>query len=357
MTPEQASGKPVDRRADIWAFGVVLFEVLTGRSLYMTATRRRRWRTSSNGSPTLVRCRRRPRRDPRPHRALPHEGSPQAPAGDRRSPHRDRTCDRAAGFAGARRRACIGIPASGVATRLAAGSAVPRWRARDSRGGVQAAGSAGVVAPAAHRRTRRERHAGRRSRRCRGPVRGRRHDGVHRATGQRRAGRIYVRSLSQLQARALTGTEDAHGPFFSPDGERIGFFAGGKLKTASASGGDVKTVCDAANGRGGAWAPDGTIIFSPDYGEGIGLGRVSSAGGTPEPLESLPIARPRNAGRKSCPAARRSSTQAAPAPATSAMRRWSCSRCRAAHGRSFSAARFTVATSPAAICCTSVTAR
>lgn len=99
--------------------------------------------------------------------------------------------------------------------------------------------------------------------------------------------KIYVRSLSQLQARALSGTDDAHGPFFSPDGERIGFFAGGKLKTVSTTGGDVLTVCDAPNGRGGAWAKDGTIVFSPDYSEIVGLKRVSSAGGTPEQIESL----------------------------------------------------------------------
>ena len=98
---------------------------------------------------------------------------------------------------------------------------------------------------------------------------------------------IYVRPLNQLQARLLSGTEDAHGPFFSPNRQRIGFFAGGKLKTASASGGDVLTVCDAPNGRGGVWAPDGTILFSPDYSQGVVLRRVSSAGGTPEPLESL----------------------------------------------------------------------
>ena len=47
------------------------------------------------------------------------------------------------------------------------------------------------------------------------------------------------------------------------------------------------TVCDAPNGRGGAWATDGTILFSPDYSEGIVLRRVSAGGGTPEPLESL----------------------------------------------------------------------
>ena len=96
---------------------------------------------------------------------------------------------------------------------------------------------------------------------------------------------LYVRRLTQLQAAPLSGTEDADSPFFSPDGQSIGFFAGGKLKKISVMGGAANFVCDAPNGRGGAWSEDDTIVFLPNT---VGsVMRVSSAGGTPEPLSAL----------------------------------------------------------------------
>src|SRR4029453_7398620 len=89
------------------------------------------------------------------------------------------------------------------------------------------------------------------------------------------------------RATALSGTDDADSPFFSPDGRWIAFFAGGKLKKISVTGGAAATLCDAANGRGGAWSEDGTILFSPNSGSGASLLRVSSAGGHAEPMTSL----------------------------------------------------------------------
>ncbi len=105
-----------------------------------------------------------------------------------------------------------------------------------------------------------------------------------RSTGGPR--QLYVRRLDELTASPLSGTEDAMSPFFSPDGQWIGFFAGGKLKKVSVTGGAAVTLCDAPSGRGGTWAEDGTIAFLPSN-WGVGLLRVSSAGGTPEPLTTL----------------------------------------------------------------------
>jgi serine/threonine-protein kinase len=96
---------------------------------------------------------------------------------------------------------------------------------------------------------------------------------------------IYVRSLDQLQATALSGTENARDPFFSPDGQWLGFFADGKLKKISIQGGAAVKVCDAPNDRGGSWDEDGTIVFTPD--NRVALSKVSSAGGRPEPLTTL----------------------------------------------------------------------
>ena len=105
------------------------------------------------------------------------------------------------------------------------------------------------------------------------------------ATDSDQKRRINLRLLDQLLAVALSGTENAHDPFFSPDGQWIGFFADGKLKKISVQGGGAVTLCDPPDDRGGSWGDDGTIVFTPD--NRIALSRVSSAGGTPQPLTSL----------------------------------------------------------------------
>ena len=98
---------------------------------------------------------------------------------------------------------------------------------------------------------------------------------------------LYVRRLNQLHAEPLLGTDNALGPFFSPDGQWVGFFAGGKLKKIAVTGGAAVTLADALSSRGGAWSDDDTIVFSPDQTTGTHLLRISSAGGTAEPLTSL----------------------------------------------------------------------
>jgi eukaryotic-like serine/threonine-protein kinase len=96
---------------------------------------------------------------------------------------------------------------------------------------------------------------------------------------------IYVRPLKSLTAQPLSGTDDATYPFWSPDGRDVGFFAPGKLKRISASGGPSQNICDAISGRGAAWGPDGSIVFTPSSTQP--LFRVSAAGGTPEPASNL----------------------------------------------------------------------
>jgi Tol biopolymer transport system component len=111
------------------------------------------------------------------------------------------------------------------------------------------------------------------------------------AFGSDQRRRIYVRSLDELQATALSGTEDAESPFFSPDGRWLGFFADRKLKKISAEGGAAVTICDAPYGRGASWSEDGTIVFAP-LPRALPSARstlsvVSSAGGAPRPLNIL----------------------------------------------------------------------
>ena len=98
---------------------------------------------------------------------------------------------------------------------------------------------------------------------------------------------LYLRRLDQLEAIPLAGTEDALGPFFSPDGQWIAFFAGGKLKKVPVSGGPVVVLCDAPSGRGGSWGDNGWIVFTPNASGNTTLQRVSANGGAPEQLTTL----------------------------------------------------------------------
>ena len=97
--------------------------------------------------------------------------------------------------------------------------------------------------------------------------------------------RLFVRRLEELTATGLPGTEGASGPFFSPDGQFIGFAADRALKTVAVAGGPPVTLCPAPVFRGGSWAEDGSIVFQPAAVGG--LMRVSSNGGTAEPLVPL----------------------------------------------------------------------
>ena len=96
---------------------------------------------------------------------------------------------------------------------------------------------------------------------------------------------LWVRPLDSLSAVALAGTEDASHPFWSPDGRTLGFFTQTALKRVEAAGGAPQKICDTAGGRGGAWSPDGTIVFSDTA--ATPLMRVPDSGGVPEPATRL----------------------------------------------------------------------
>ena len=93
---------------------------------------------------------------------------------------------------------------------------------------------------------------------------------------------LAIRFLNQASATLLPGTENAVNPFFSPDGEWVGFFGGGRLKKVSIHGGAAVTLCDAPAGRGGSWGDDGFIVAALNV--AAGLSRVPGQGGPPQPL-------------------------------------------------------------------------
>jgi len=98
---------------------------------------------------------------------------------------------------------------------------------------------------------------------------------------------LWIRPMNSLEAHAIAGTDGAIFPFWSPDSRSLGFFADGKLKTIDLSGGSALAVADAAFGRGGAWGPDGVILFTP--GTQAGLMRVSATGGPATAVTKLDL--------------------------------------------------------------------
>jgi eukaryotic-like serine/threonine-protein kinase len=96
---------------------------------------------------------------------------------------------------------------------------------------------------------------------------------------------LFTRRLDQPKAVRLSGTEGASAPFFSPDGQWIGFFGQGKLKKTRIDGGESVTLCDAPNGRGASWGEDGTIIAA--LGTEVSLSQVQADGGKAIPVTTL----------------------------------------------------------------------
>ncbi len=117
-------------------------------------------------------------------------------------------------------------------------------------------------------------------------------DGTHLAYVARQGDtqQVYLRAMDSMEARPITGTErpisnlDFSEPFFSPDSQWLGIYAGGKLKKVSVSGGAAVTLCDVAIPEGGSWGRQGTILLGSYTGPIL---QVSDAGGTPQPLTRL----------------------------------------------------------------------
>jgi serine/threonine protein kinase/Tol biopolymer transport system component len=106
---------------------------------------------------------------------------------------------------------------------------------------------------------------------------------------------LWVRALDEAAARPLSGTDNAQYPFWSPDSRRIGFFSGNKLRVVDAAGGPPLALCDASDGKGGTWNEDGVIVFAPSYNSP--LHRVSQVGGESVPVTEFNVERKDNSHR------------------------------------------------------------
>jgi len=285
MSPEQARGQSLDRRTDIWSFGCVLFEALTGRRAFQADTtsdtiakilgEEPDWQALPAPTPApardlLKRCLRkdvdRRLRDFGDVRVLLLEAIEARP---RAAALGSRIVTAAGGWRGLSAGTLLGF------VTFTAGLLV--WR--PWRDALQAARPpvmfdfslpTGVALPAF-------RSVNQFDALAISP------DGSRLVFVGEQEGetRLYLRSLDRLRAEPIAGTEQGTSPFFSPDGQWLGFLASGKLKKVPAIGGPTVTLCDAASGLSGSWGPDGTIVFSDRE---HGLSRVPEEGGAVERL-------------------------------------------------------------------------
>src|SRR5262249_30848311 len=249
MSPEQARGKAVDKRTDIWAFGVVLFEMLTGRPLYdgtdVTETLAAviKEEPDWNRVPSKVRRLLQHCLEKDPKRRLQDIGDMELLVEETSSvPITNRlpwalTALLAVSFAvavGGWWRAS-GFLQESQSVRFVISP--PEKGTFDSGSGAAASYNAGSISPDARRLA---------------------------FTVRDSSGKIllWVRDLDSLTAQPLPGTDGASVPFWSPNNRSIAFFSEGKLKRVESSGGPVQTLADIAASRGGAWSSQGVIVFT-----------------------------------------------------------------------------------------------
>ena len=296
MAPEQAKGKPVDRRLDIWAFGCVLYEMVTGRQAFEGETAsdilaaviraEPEWTVLPASTPASIRglLQRCLEKDPRRRlqaigeaRIVIEETLSGVEPGSGRLP---------------------ALASQGLAPALGRPqeSRLQAWR----RALPWAVAAASLLLAAALALA----YFGRSSAAVR-PIRALivlpekvsfafnppegapvlSPDGARLVFPARDATdkeALWVRPLGSLTAQRMEGTEDADFPFWSPDSRYVGFFQDGKLKKIDVAGGPPVLLCDAPDARGGAWSRNDVIVFAPrTLGE---LASVPAAGGTPTPI-------------------------------------------------------------------------
>ena len=281
MSPEQARGQAVDKRTDVWAFGCVLYEMLTGRTAFPGKTisdsiaaileREPEWHALPADTPPSIRQLLRRCLEKDPNRRLHDVADARIEIDDVRS--------------GAQPEGPIPAAGSGSRSRVA-------WTAALILTALAAAAGAWSLRPVP---TVPEAWLEISTPPTRDPSMAISPDGlkvvfVTTAAGQ---SQLWLRSLDSLTPRLLPGTERASLPFWSPDSRSIGFFADTNLKRTEIDGGSVRTLWPrSAVPIGGTWNKDGIILFADNPGGPIS--RISSDGGEAEAATRLQIPQQRS---------------------------------------------------------------
>ncbi len=286
MAPEQVEGGHADGRTDIFAFGSVLYEMITGKKAF-------EGKTQTNLVAAIL------ERDPPPLTTVQPLAPPLVDSIVRKclAKNPDDRWQTASDLGSALRWAAEAANATTSGATAVAGT--PRTGARRvAIGAIAAAGILGSVAIGFAVRGRYMSTVATPSALVRFEVQppadmtltpapigstaqlalspdGRRLAFV--ATRKRATSQLWIRPLDGVQAQPLPGTEGASYPFWSPDSRFIAFFAGGRLKKIDTTGGVPQVLCPAGAGRGGAWHPGGFILF---VGQGAQpISRISASGG------------------------------------------------------------------------------
>jgi Tol biopolymer transport system component len=281
MSPEQARGKAVDKRADLWAFGCLLYELLTGKQAFQGETITEilaavlkgepDWQTLPRTTPPSIRVLLRRCLQKDVHRRVRDAGDIRIEIEEALVAPTAAPTTAAPATIQWQRGVMFGL----AALCLLATGIIASWYLRPSYAPPSQPVSRLVVnLPPA------QQLAGLDS----GPAVALSPDGTHLAYVARQGGtqQLYLRAMDSQEARPIAGTEGAIIPFFSPDGQWLGFFADGKLKKVSVSGGAALTLGDAGAPRGANWGSQGMIAFAPTAISG--LQQVPDAGGARQPL-------------------------------------------------------------------------
>jgi eukaryotic-like serine/threonine-protein kinase len=287
MSPEQAKAKPVDRRADIWAFGCVLYEMLTGTMAFhgetvtdtLAAVIRGEpdWSALPANTPARVRVllQRCLQKDPKQRLRDIGEarisldevlsGAPEVSSSAGVSPANFSFWRRVLPWAVA----CVAVLAA-IAVTFSYVGRTPAAPIQLVRFEIPVPQKLTLLSPAEFDLSPDGRQL------------------AFDATGADGTSSIYIRPLDSLQARRLPGTESTDWPFWSPDSQHIAFFTGEKLRAIDVSSGTIETICDTVKEGGGSWSRNGLIVFGQPDG---GVMKVSADGGSPIPVTSVDSSR------------------------------------------------------------------